>query len=187
MAWSTAGLAVLACALVASGPVPAGSNPTAIWRAQHRHAPAHTAAAAVPAFTPLPQARQTQHTAGVPHTDKMGRMRMTYKDGVSFLPLVLYHTVIDSPFDGENYSAAEYKDAGFNALHFWPAYPLAKQVAYAKQNGFQALPQIGTSANASAMTEIVKPYAIDESVLGWFLEVRFPALPTLPIYFRNLV
>eukprot|EP01051_Picozoa_sp_SAG22_P022662 SAG22_NODE_5515_length_1001_cov_1.267184_1_plen_209_part_10 len=78
--------------------------------------------------------------------------------------------MIDEHFYGENYSAAEYRAAGFNTLHFWPAIALADQIKFAKQNGFQAMPQIGTSPNASAMTEIVRPYAADLAVLGWFLE-----------------
>ena len=84
-------------------------------------------------------------------------------------PLALYHTIVDSHYQGENYSAAEYHGAGFNTLHFWPALPLKEQVAWAKANGFQAIPQIGTSANASEMSAMVAPFASSDSVLGWFL------------------
>lgn len=131
------------------------------------HSPRRTTSSA---FTPLPTARQTQHQAGVPHTDKTGRVRTEYKEGVSFLPLALYHTIIDSPFKGENYSAAEYHGAGFNTLHFWPGYPLEQQVDFARANGFQAIPQIGTAANGSEIAHIIQPFSADENVLGWMLE-----------------
>jgi hypothetical protein len=128
------------------------------------------AAAAATVFTPLPASRQTQHQMGVPHTNRVGQTRLAYDPEVSFLPLVLYHSLINEHFYGENYSGAEYTAAGFNTLHYWPAIPLAAQVAFSRANGFQTIAQIGTSPNASAMTEIVRPYATDDAVLGWFLE-----------------
>ena len=137
-------------------------------RAYHRIPQQQTTSA--PTFTALPLARQTQHQGGVPHTDKVGRVRTVYKPGVSFLPLALYHTIIDSPFKGENYSATEYRDAGFNTLHFWPGYPLQHQIGFARANGFQAIPQIGTAANGSEIAHIIQPFVADESVLGWMLE-----------------
>eukprot|EP01050_Picozoa_sp_SAG11_P003423 SAG11_NODE_192_length_12931_cov_5.747682_17_plen_195_part_00 len=66
-----------------------------------------------PTFTPLPLARQTQHQRGNPHTNKVGKVLLSYKAGESFLPLALYHTIIDAHFNNESYSAAEYKKAGW--------------------------------------------------------------------------
>ena len=122
-------------------------------------------------FTPLPLARQTQHQKGTPHTDKVGRVRTTYQAGESFLPIGLYAAIIDQRLpNGQNYSAADYKKAGFNTLHIYPGTALQDQINYCSSNGFQAIPEIGTSSNGSSMSALVAPFAGSDSVLGWFLD-----------------
>lgn len=120
-------------------------------------------------FTLLPLARKTPYTGGVPHTNMHGVRRMNYSRTNSFLPLVLYHAVIDKTMGGMPFSAQLYKDAGFNTLHMWPGYTLKEQLAWCNENGLQAIPHIGTNSNASAMTELVRPFAADHAVLGWYL------------------
>src|SRR5215207_2319311 len=90
-------------------------------------------ASLLPLLTPLAQAVQTaraadwvEHPAAVqaiyqshvPHTDRTGRPLKTFDADRSFFPLALYHA-LHGEVRGRRYDLADYRKAGFNAVHFW--------------------------------------------------------------------
>ena len=118
-------------------------------------------------FVLLPGSPQTMYTKGAPHTNRVGERRATYSASESFLPLVLYHSIIQGQA-GLNFSSSHYATAGSNTLHFWKQYSVPQQLVEARKHGLQTILHVGTG-NATDIAATVKPFANDPNVLSWFL------------------
>jgi hypothetical protein len=96
---------------------------------------------------------QTVYQAGVPHTDRNGRVR-TVRDSASFFPICLYHAVAGS--------FRAIKDAGFNCVHTWEGHAIDDVIGELRAADLQLFKHWPTD-------DEVRKYRADPHVLGWYL------------------
>ncbi len=109
-----------------------------------------------------PEAVQTVYREGVPHTDRMGRLRFGYDGARSFFPIGLYHGLTGRRF-GRDYGFATVAAAGFNTIHAWEGQKLDAVIGDARANGLQVIHHNPSDA------EVAK-YAGDANLLAWYLD-----------------
>ncbi|MEN6358356.1 MAG: hypothetical protein ABFD83_14885 [Armatimonadota bacterium] len=105
---------------------------------------------------------QTCYQKGVPHTDRNGHMLSKYDPQRSFLPIGIYHFVLDdqsSGILGFDYLAA----SGFNCCHYCELQKLSDLIGDAEKSGIQLFPHHPTD-------EDVKAYKDSPAILGWYLD-----------------
>jgi len=132
-------------------------------------------------WTALPAAVQKVYTeAGVPHTNKNGRLLREYDPANSFLPLTIYDPQLDctSP-EAQNimgqvsdrlgqkclpvgYDASLYSRANFTAALPYPAFSLESYADSFGKHGLQVIREHPT------MDEVAK-FAKHPALLGWYL------------------
>ncbi len=116
------------------------------------------------AWHATPYAVQTVYQAGVPHTDRHGRVRRAYDPATSFLPIGLYHALAGRHF-GRDYDLAAVRDAGFDAIYPWEGQKLAPVAAAAKAQGLAVIAADPT--DAALRRAAANP---DSPVLAWSLD-----------------
>lgn len=109
----------------------------------------------------LPGAVQTIYQQAVPHTDRMGRLRFSYRNCTSFFPVALYHS-LTGRHKGHTFQLKTVAEAGFNSIHPWEGQRLDAIIADARANNLQIIFHYPTDAE-------VKKYALDPNVLAWYL------------------
>ncbi|MCE5323639.1 hypothetical protein LLG46_10035 [bacterium] len=105
---------------------------------------------------------QTCYQKGVPHTDSSGRMLFKYDPSRSFLPIGIYHFVLNdqsSGILGFDYLAA----SGFNFCHYFEHQQLSDLVDGAVKSGIRLIPHHPTD-------EDVRTYKDSPAILGWYLD-----------------
>lgn len=85
-------------------------------------------------------AQQVMHRAGVPHTDRLGRLRHSYDPEQSFFPIGIYHAVHGDAF-GQRHDLADFAAAGFNTVHLWPVQDIDAALDAAERLGLQVVVQ----------------------------------------------
>ena len=109
-----------------------------------------------------PAAIQTVYQSNVPHTDRTGRRLEAYDPDRSFFPLALYHA-LHGEHRGRRYDLADYRKAGFNAVHFWERQTLADLAPAAAGAGVQLIVHSPTDADVAAFRD-------HPAVLAWYLD-----------------
>ncbi len=111
---------------------------------------------------PTPYRRSTR--AGVPHTDRHGRVRLAYDPAASFLPIGLYHALTGRHF-GRDYDLAPVRAAGFNTIYPWEGQDFAAVYAAAKAAGLAVI--FAHPSDAELRQAAADP---DSPVLAWSLD-----------------
>lgn len=109
-----------------------------------------------------PGAIQTVYSSGVPHTDRTGRRRDAFDRERSFFPLALYHA-LRGEHHGRRYDLADYRKAGFNAVHFWERQTLKDLAPAAAAAGVQLIVHWPSDADVAA-------YRDHPAILAWYLD-----------------
>ncbi len=107
-------------------------------------------------------AEQTIYHCGVPHTDRMGAVRLAYEDGTSFFPIGLYHA-LEGRFGERDYDLPQLRDAGFNTILPWGGQPIDRVIAAAVASGLQVIWHEPTD-------EQLARFGNSPAILGWDID-----------------
>jgi hypothetical protein len=90
-----------------------------------------------------PEVMQRIYQGGVPHTDRQGRSRLVYEDGISFLTLGLWGQPLGGPLNeswGRVYPEWEQlRESGFNTVWPWYSVSLEEGMRDARAAGIQLI------------------------------------------------
>lgn len=89
---------------------------------------------------PPAKAQQVMHQGGVPHTDRLGRLRHSYDPTQSFFPIGIYHAMQGEAF-GKHHDLGDFAAAGFNTVHLWPVQDIDAALNAAERLGLQVIVQ----------------------------------------------
>ena len=129
------------------------------------------------AWTRLPLTVQHVYKAGVPHTDRIGRLLSKYDPAKSFLPLVVYDPILQcgplvkppvpATLRGQSclpaeYNASLYAGTNFTAALPYPAYGLDMYADTFRAAGLQVIREHPT-------LDEVNQFNDQPTILGWYL------------------
>lgn len=106
-------------------------------------------------------ALQTIYAAGVPHTDRQGRLMLAADPARSFFPIGIYHA-LEGEQSGHRYEIAMLAPAGFNTVHLWPGQDQASALAAARRAGLAAIVQHPSDAMVTGLRS-------EPALLAWML------------------
>lgn len=113
------------------------------------------------AHDPPATAQQVMFRDGVPHTDRLGRLRRDYDPAASFFPIGIYHAVHGEAF-GQQHDLGIFKSAGYNTVHLWPVQDIDAALDAAEKLGLQVILQDPAEALARRRKD-------SPAVLAWML------------------
>ena len=109
-----------------------------------------------------PAAVQTVYQSAVPNTDRTGGRLDAYDADKSFFPIALYHA-LHGEHRGRRYDLAEYRKAGFNAVHLWERQSPQELAPLAAAAGVQLIVHWPSEADVSKFRNHL-------AVLAWYLD-----------------
>src|SRR5688500_17873614 len=109
-----------------------------------------------------PAAVQAVYQSAVPHTDRTGGRLDAYDATKSFFPIVLYHA-LHGEHRGRRYDLADFRKAGFNAVHLWERQTLVDLAPVAERAGVQLIIHWPSDAD-------IKNFRDHPAVLAWYLD-----------------
>ncbi|MBP7064715.1 hypothetical protein [Ferrovibrio sp.] len=113
------------------------------------------------AHDPPAKAQQVMFRDGVPHTDRLGRLRREYDPAASFFPIGIYHALHGEAY-GQQHDLSSFKTAGYNTVHLWPVQDIDAALDAAEKLGLQVILQDPDEALAQRRKD-------SPAVLVWML------------------